>query len=118
MKSGRRTRRNRIIVALVIVVVLVPLMFDVELDPRFSLPHSVTRADAAQETRYRQCVSRQTDQATREALDAADNPDVQSLMIRIRQNEAATECRNRHPERQIQVDEPFSFNLVDLRWRF
>jgi len=111
-------RRNRIIVALLIGVVLVPLMFEVEFDPHFSLPRTVTGADAAQETRYQQCVSRQTDQATREALDTADNPDVQSLMIRIRQNEAATECRNRHPERRIQVEEPLSFNLVDLRWRF
>ena len=111
-------RRNRIIVALLIGVVLVPLMFEVEFDPHFSLSRTVTGADAAQETRYQQCVSRQTDQATREALDTADNPDVQSLMIRIRQNEAATECRNRHPERRIQVEEPLSFNLVDLRWRF
>lgn len=110
--------RNRIIVALATVVLLVPVMFEVELNPRFALPRTVARADTAQETRYRQCLSEQTDLATREALRTADNPDVQSLMIRMRQNEAATECRARFPERQVELEEPLSINLVDFRWRF
>jgi len=109
---------TRIIVALATVVLLVPLMFEVEFNPRFALPRTVTRVDIAQEERYRQCVSQQTDLATREALRTADNPDVQSLMIRMRQSEAATECRASFPERQVEVEEPLSINLVDLRWRF
>jgi hypothetical protein len=111
-------RRNRIIVALATVILLVPVMFEVEFNPRFALPRTAVQADTAQETRYRQCVSEQTDLATREALRAADNPDVQGLMIRMRQNEAATECRARFPERRVEVEEPLSINLVDLRWRF
>jgi hypothetical protein len=39
-------------------------------------------------------------------------------MIRMRQNEAVTECRTRFPEQQVEVEEPLSINLVDLRWRF
>jgi hypothetical protein len=110
--------RNRIIVVLAVLVLLVPVMFEVEFNPRFALPRTVVQPDAAREVRYRQCVSEQTDQATREALQTADNPDVQSLMIRMRQNEAATECRTRFPEQQVEVEEPLSINLVDLRWRF
>jgi hypothetical protein len=51
-------------------------------------------------------------------LRTADNPDVQSLMIRMRQTEAVSECRTRYPERQVQLREPLRVNLVDLRWRF
>jgi hypothetical protein len=110
--------RNRIIVALAVAVLLVPALFEVEFSPRFALPRTVAQADAAQEALYRQCVADQTDLATREALQTADNPDVQSLMIRMRQNEAATECRSSFPERRVEVEEPLSINLVDLRWRF
>jgi hypothetical protein len=110
--------RNRIIAAIAVVVLLVPVMFEVEFNPRFALPRTVTEADAAQETRYRQCVAEQTDLATREALRTADNPDVQSLMIRMRQSEATTECRARYPEQQAEVQEPLTINLLDLRWRF
>ena len=110
--------RNRIIVALAVAVLLVPALFEVEFNPRFALPRTVAQPDAAQEALYRRCVAEQTDLATREALQTADNPDVQSLMIRMRQNAAASECRTRFPERQVEVEQPLSINLVDLRWRF
>jgi hypothetical protein len=118
MNPGRRMARNRIIVALAAVILLVPALFEVDFNPRFALPRTVVQADAAQETRYQHCVSQQTDLATREALQTADNPDVQSLMIRMRQNEATTECRARFPEQRVEVEEPLSIGLVDLRWRF
>jgi hypothetical protein len=107
-----------LIVALAATIFLVPVLFEVDFNPRFALPRTVVRADGAQEARYHRCVSQRTDQATREALDAADNPDVQSLMIRMRQNEAATECRARYPEHMVEVRQPLSINLVDLHWRF
>lgn len=105
-------------VALAAVALVVPVLFEVDFNPRFALPRTVARADGAQEARYHQCVSERTDQATREALEAADNPDVQSLMIRMRQHEATTECRARHPQQMVEIREPLSINLVDLHWRF
>lgn len=103
--------------ALVLVVLLVPLLVEVQWNPQFALPRTVARADEAQEARYEECVTDQVDEATRQALSAADNPDVQSLMIRMRQKEVLAYCRLQHPERLVDVDEPLRVNLLDFRWR-
>jgi len=103
---------------LLMVVLLVPALFEVQWNPQFAMPGTVARPDEAQEARYQQCVTDQVDEATRQALAAADNPDVQSLMIRMRQKEALVYCRLQHPERLVRVDEPLRINLVDFRWRF
>ncbi len=109
---------GRKLIVIVIVVVLVLVLFDVRLDPQFALPRTVEEPDAAQEMLYEKCVADRTDEATREALDAADNPDVQSLMIRMRQKEAIGDCRGMFPERLVEVEKPLEFNVVDLRWRY
>jgi len=100
------------------VVLLVPLLVEVQWNPQFATPRMVARADQAQEARYEQCVTDQVDEATRQALSAADNPDVQSLMIRMRQKEVLAYCRLQHPERLVDVEEPLRVNLLDFRWRF
>ena len=103
---------------LLVVVLLTPVLFEVQWNPQFAMPRTVARADEVQEARYRKCVTEQVDEATRQALAAADNPDVQSLMIRMRQKEVLEDCRLQHPARVVDVDEPLRINLVDLRWRF
>ena len=107
-----------IVVAAAVVALLAIVLFDVRFNPQFALPRTVEKPDAGQEALYEKCVSDRTDEATRQALDAADNPDVQSLMIRMRQKEAIAECRRKFPARMLEVDEPLRFNVVDLRWRF
>lgn len=103
---------------LLVAVLLIPVLFELQWNPQFALPRKVPRVDEVQEARYRECVNEQVDEATREALSAADNPDVQSLMIRMRQKEVLAECRLRHPARMVDFDEPLRINLLDLRWRF
>lgn len=76
------------------------------------------KPDPEQEARYEKCVDQQTDDATRQAFEQADNPDVQNLMIRMRQNAALEDCRRQYPPQQVIVHEPLHFNLVDLDWRF
>ena len=97
---------------------LMLVLFEVEIDPQLSLPRTVERPDAEQEARYDRCVDARTDEATRQAFEAADNPDVQSLMIRMQQQEAITDCRQRFPDRRVDVEEPLRINIIDLRWRF
>lgn len=98
--------------------VLVFALFEVRLRPEFSWPREVAKPDPAQEARYRQCVDERTDEATREAIETADNPDVQSLMIRMQQKEAIDRCRREFPERTVTVSEPLRVNVVDFSWRF
>lgn len=93
-------------------------LFEVRLRPEFSLPREIEKADPAQEALYERCVDARTDEATRRAFEAADNPDVQSLMIRMQQKEALDRCRREYPERRISVSEPLRVNLVDLSFRF
>lgn len=102
----------------VIAALMVPVLFDVSLEPQFSLPRTVQRADAAQEARYENCMSERIDEATRHALVTADNPDVQSLMIRMRQKEAIAECRSTFPQVLVESEEPLRIRLLKLRWRF
>ena len=109
---------KKAIAAVLVVVMLVPALFEVRWNPQFALPQSVARADDAQEARYARCVADRVDEATRHALAAADNPDVQSLMIRMRQKEALADCRMQYPERLLQVEEPLRINVLDFRWRF
>jgi hypothetical protein len=109
---------KKLIVAVAAVVLLPGVMFEVQLNPRFALPRTVEKPDAAREALYERCVAERTDEATRQALDAADNPDVQSLMIRMRQKEAIADCRREFPQRLVEVGEPLELNIVDLRWRF
>lgn len=97
---------------------LVFALFDVRLRPEFSLPREVEKPDPVQEARYERCVDERTDEATRRAFESADNPDVQSLMIRMQQKEAIDECRREFPARRIAVGEPMRVNLVDLSFRF
>lgn len=98
--------------------VLVFALFEVRLRPEFSWPREIEKPDPAQEALYERCVAERTDEATRRAFEAADNPDVQSLMIRMQQQEAIDRCRREYPERLVTVSEPLRMNLVDLSWRF
>jgi hypothetical protein len=112
--------RNRRIIAVLatLACVIVFALFEVRLRPEFSLPREVERPDPAQQALYERCVDARTDEATRRAIDAADNPDVQSLMIRMQQKEAIDRCRREYPERRISVREPLRVNLIDLSFRF
>jgi hypothetical protein len=110
--------RNWIVASAALVVFLVVVLFEVDFNPVFSLPRTVERLDARQAARFEQCVSERTDQATRDALHAADNPDVQTLMIRMRQKDAIAGCRERFPELRVTVQLPLRINLIDLEWRF
>lgn len=110
--------RYRITAGAAVFLILIVALFEVHLDPVVSLPRTVERPDRDQAARYEQCVAELTNEATRRALEAADNPDVQSLMIRMRQKDAIEECRDRFPERYVTVEEPLRINLIDLKWRF
>lgn len=105
-------------VAVAAVLLAVFALFDVRFNPQFALPRTVEQPDAGQESRYEHCVADRTSEATRVALDAADNPDVQSLMIRMRQKEAIADCRRQFPRRMVEVEEPLRFNVLDTEWRY
>ncbi|MGH8166256.1 MAG: hypothetical protein ACREQ1_03410 [Woeseiaceae bacterium] len=117
-RTSSRPVRNRLIGIAITVAALTLVLFEVEIDPQFSLPTTVERPDDGQEARFERCVDDRTDEATRRAFEAADNPDVQSLMIRMEQQEAIADCRGRFPEQRVDVEEPLRINIIDLRWRF
>jgi len=93
-------------------------LFEVDVDYRFTRPHTEERPDPQQEARYEACVERHDREIHAEAFARIDNPDVQREIIYRRMQEAKQLCRKAHPLRMTTVEVPFDFNLIDLRWRY
>ena len=98
-------------------IVLVAL-FDIRFNFEYSPAGDGRQLDAGQEARYAACYAERDNEIHDVAFGTIDNPDVQKLFILNNREQAATECRQRFPEQWTTVDEPFRFNLVDLRFRF
>jgi hypothetical protein len=94
------------------------VLFEVSLDLQFSLPGESRQLDAEQEARYAACYADRDKEIHDVAFGTIDNPDVQKLYISNNRAVATAECRLLFPEQWIAVDEPFRFNLVDLRFRY
>lgn len=99
-------------------LVAVFVLFDVRLNFEFSLPHQERQPDPAQEALYEACYAERDRDIHATAFGTIDNPDVQKLYITNNRAKARSACRAQFPERLVTVDEPFRFNLVDLRFRF
>ena len=94
------------------------VLFEVRVNPQFSLPGERQQPDAEQEARYAACYAERDREIHEVAFRTIDNPDVQKLYIRNNRDKAAIECRQLFPEQWTTVDEPIHFNLIDLRFRF
>ena len=106
-----------IAIAAVVAVLLFCLMFEVTVDPVFSMPQEVQAPDPRQEALYTACINEIRQRALEEAYAETDNPDVHSTQIRIAESEATVECRKRHPQEFITISVPFELNLFDVRMR-
>ena len=109
---------KKALLVVIAALLLVLALFKVDVNPQFSLPRDIERADAKQEARYDDCVEEQDRIVHGETFAAIDNPDVQREVLSRRMEEAKTECRQQFPRRVVTVSEPFRFNLVDLEFRF
>ena len=94
------------------------VFFDVDL--KFDVaPSRVSRSpDPAIEAAYEACFQTEDDEIHTTAFGTIDNPDVQKEFIASNRARAARECRERHPERLVETEEPFRFDLVDLTPRY
>lgn len=99
-------------------IVALLALFEVRFDPQFSLPGESQKPALDQEARYAACYADRDREIHDVAFGTIDNPHVQKLYIKNNRDEAAVECRQQFPERLITVDEPFRFNVFDLRLRF
>ena len=99
-------------------VVALLVLFEIRFRVEFSMPGASSRLDAAQEARYAACYAQRDNEIHDVAFGTIDNPDVQKLYILNNRLRAATKCRQRFPEQWITVEQPFRFNLVDLKFRY
>ena len=102
------------VAALVVLLVL----FEIHIDLQFSMPGESSQLDTGQEARYASCYADRDREIHDVAFGTIDNPDVQKLYISNNRDQAVTDCRLQFPEQWTTVDDPFRFNLVDLRFRF
>jgi len=93
-------------------------LFDVKVDLEFALPRDASVPDPEAERLYRACVDERDRVIHAETFDRIDNPDVQREILATRKEQAKRECRERFPERTINVRQPFRFKLLDLRYRY
>jgi hypothetical protein len=110
-----RTKAIRIAIAGLIVLIA---LFDIHFNFEYSPAEESRQLDAEQEALYAACYAERDDEIHDLAFGTIDNPDVQKLYILNNRKLAVTECRQRFPEQWITVEEPFRFNLVDLRFRY
>lgn len=94
------------------------VLFEVRINFEFSLPGESRELDVEQEARYAACYAERDREIHDVAFGTIDNPDVQKLYIRNNRDKAASECRKQFPEQVTIVDEPFRFNVIDLRFRY
>ncbi len=94
------------------------VLFEVRINFEFSLPGGSEQPDPDQEARFATCYADRDDEIHDVAFGTIDNPDVQKLYILNNREAASTECRLLFPEQRIEVDDPFRFNFIDLRFRF
>lgn len=109
---------KRIVVSLFVAAVLVPVFFEVDLNPRFNLPATESRPDPVQEARYDACVEAFDRRIHAETFERVDNPDVQRELLYRQMQEAKATCRERFPEQTVSIDRPLEINVIDLRWRY
>ena len=93
-------------------------LFEVHLDLQVALPGESRQLDVEQEARYAACYADRDREIHNVAFGTIDNPDVQKLYISNNRDKAMSECRRQFPEQWTTVEEPFRFNLVDLRFRY
>jgi hypothetical protein len=93
------------------------VLFDVSLNPEFSLGGEKRELDPAREARYAACFAGRDREIHAEAFGTIDNPDVQKLFIINHRADAVADCRREFPEAWRTVDEPPRINVFDLRIR-
>lgn len=101
-----------------IAIALTFIIYDVQLDPDFSLPGEFEQTDAAQEALYMQCYALRDEQIHDTAFTTIDNPDVQKEFINTSRARAASECRDAYPQQLVTVRQPFRLNLIELHARY
>ncbi len=111
-------KRSHIVWITAALVALALLLFEVEFRFEFALPDSVTVPDPDVEAAYEACFAARDEDIHRSAFSTIDNPDVQKEYITSNRARAERECRARHPRAEIEREQPFRFNLVDLSPRF
>ncbi|RLA36802.1 MAG: hypothetical protein DRR15_03815 [Gammaproteobacteria bacterium] len=117
-QESKQCMQKRTFGIIAVAIALTITLYDVQLDPDFSLPGEIEQTDAAQEALYMQCYELRDEQIHDTAFATIDNPDVQKEFINTSRARAASECRDEYPQQLVTVRRPFRLNLVDLHARY
>jgi hypothetical protein len=101
-----------------VAIALTITLYDVQLDPEFSLPGDIEQMDFAQEALYIQCYESRDEKLHDTAFATIDNPDVQKEFINTNRAIAASECRDEYPQQLVIVRQQFRLNLIELHARY
>jgi len=82
------------------------------------MPRNVEIPDANQEYRFEGCVDQMDRLIHSKTFGNIDNPDVQREILITEKERAIRECRVLFPEKRVTINEPFHFNVIDMKYRF
>lgn len=111
-------KRKSAVWILVAALIVIPTFFDVQFRFEFALPATVTTPDPDVEALFDACFTEKDDEIHDRAFGTIDNPDVQKEFISSNRAIARRDCREQHPAREVTVETPLRFNVVDLEPRF
>ncbi len=111
------TKKTAVISVTALLIVIL-ILFDIDIEPKFSLPRDVETLDLEQETRFQSCVDERDRFIHAETFGTIDNPDVQREILATEKDKAVRECRGFYPEYRVTSSEPFHFNIIDLKFRY
>lgn len=103
------------VAALLVVVVA---LFDIDVNLTLTMSRDTQQLDTEQEARFDTCVDENDRLVHAETFGNVDNPDVQREMLMTGKEQIVRDCRQKYPEIQVTVREPFRFNLVDVKFRY
>ncbi len=124
-KQGRTRRvvnpsvtKKTAVISVTALLIVILILFDIDIEPKFSLPRDVETLDLEQETRFQSCVDERDRFIHAETFGTIDNPDVQREILATEKDKAVRECRGLYPEYRVTSSEPFHFNIIDLKFRY
>lgn len=110
--------KKEIVLPVAALLVVVVALFDIDVNLTLTMSRDTQQLDTEQEARFDTCVDENDRLVHAETFGNVDNPDVQREMLMTGKEQIVRDCRQKYPDIQVTVREPFRFNLVDVKFRY
>ena len=118
LASKRKPSVSKVFLSATALAAATLILFEVSINPQFSMPQTLEIADIEQESLFDNCVDEKDRIIHAQTFGNIDNPDVQREILITEKEQAVLECRHSFPEKRVAARQAFRFNIVDLEFRY